>query len=168
MDAYIQASVDRLLENGQAPSDGMLFLGNWHDAMPRMVFSDPVLKSVDRNVWAVIRTTSGAGSMTAFPGYREIAARANIQSDATVARAIAILRITRWLSLCVRVRDRATGRFRGNVYALHDEPLPLVDALHLDPEYMDFLRRCTRQTNKQVRAVALGRLPPSRMICGPA
>ena len=70
-------------------------------------------------------------------------------------RSIAILRATRWLTLCARVR-KTSGRFRGNVYALHDEPLPLVDALHLDADYMSFLRHSLGHGHARVRRVAQG------------
>jgi hypothetical protein len=66
---------------------------------------------------------------------------------------LAILRLTRWITLHQRVRD-AKGRWRGNVYILHDEPLPLADTLHLDPEYMAFLRTATTHRHRRVQTVA--------------
>ena len=57
--------------------------------------------------------------------------------------------------MCARLRE-ASGRFRGNVYALHDEPLPLVDALHLDPDYMTFLQQSLGHHHARVRRVAKG------------
>jgi hypothetical protein len=65
------------------------------------------------------------GGNTAFPSQGAIGRMANIASRSTIARAIAILRATRWLTLCRRVRT-PSGRFCGNVYALHDEPMPLA------------------------------------------
>src|SRR5690606_10337031 len=59
---------------------------------------------------------------------------------------------TRWLTLCRRVRD-IQGRFRGNIYALHDEPLPLADALYLDQEYIQFLEQAQTHAHPQVRKV---------------
>lgn len=154
LERYIQASVDQLLTRGdRVPGDGLLFLGNWHDAMPRLIFQDPVLQPVDTRIWGVIKIAASGAGPTAFPTYRRIAACANVGSDATVARSMAILRATRWLSLCRRVRD-SQGRFRGNVYALHDEPLPLPDALHLDQEYMPFLEQACTHNHPQVRKVA--------------
>jgi hypothetical protein len=66
---------------------------------------------------------------------------------------MAILRITRWLSLCARLRAK-TGQFQGNVYVLHDEPLPLVDALYLDEDYMAFTRQSLQHHHARVRKVA--------------
>jgi len=114
----------------------MLFMGNWHQAIPSLVIQDPVLEPIDKLVWMVIMLHAReTGSRTAFPSYELLASKTNVASTSTISRAIAILRATRWLSLCARSRD-ANGRFAGNIYALHDEPLPLVDALHLDPGYM--------------------------------
>ena len=155
LDAYIEATVDRLLSSGTrgGQDDALLFLGNWHDAMPRLIFQDPVLQPVDTRVWGVIKIAATGTGPTAFPTYKHIAKTANVGSEATVARSMAILRATRWLTLCRRVRDRQ-GRFRGNVYALHDEPLPLVDTLHLDQEYVQFLEQCLQHAHARVREVA--------------
>jgi len=66
-----------------------------------------------------------------------------------------VLRATRWLTLYARVRKRC-GRFGGSVYALHDEPLSLVDGLYLDTGYMTFLRTAQNHAHAQVRLVANG------------
>jgi hypothetical protein len=95
------------------------------------------------------------GGNTAFPGYETIARLANVSSRSTVARAIAILRASRWLTLCTRLR-KPSGRFHCNVYTLHDEPLPLADALHLDRDYMRFLGQAVKHGHARVRSVAQG------------
>jgi hypothetical protein len=59
------------------------------------------------------------------------------------------------LTLCGRLR-KASGRFRGNVYALHDEPLPLADVIHLDGDYMAFLNKAVSHGHARVRTVAKG------------
>lgn len=156
LDAYIEATVARLLArvgDDAPPNDSLLFLGNWHDAMPRLIFQDPVLQPVDTRIWGVIKIAATGAGPTAFPSYRHIAATANVASEATVARSMAILRVTRWLTLCRRVRD-PRGRFRGNVYALHDEPLPLPDTLHLDQAYLRFVEQAAQHAHAQVRKVA--------------
>ena len=142
LEVLIQASLDQLLDETPAKAnEGLLFLGNWHDALPRLLIQDPILQPVDKVVWQVIKLQATAQGATGFPTYDQIARWANVASDATVARAISILRSTRWLTLCVQKARTRKGRFRGNVYALHDEPLALGDTLHLDPEYMQFLCR---------------------------
>jgi len=134
--------------------DARLFLGNPHEACPARLVQDPVLEPVDKVVWLVIwQHGQIAGNNSAFPSYNTIARHANIASPATVSRAIALLRATRWLSVCARVRDGG-GRFRGSVYALHDEPLPLADAMHLDSDYLGFVKAARQHHHARVRKVA--------------
>ena len=157
LDALIEATLERS-EGGsrQSRSDSMLFLGNRHASFPALVVQDPILEPVDKLVWmAIMLQAAETGRSTAFPTYDYIRKTANIASKSTVARAISVLRATRWLTLCARLRENS-GRFRGNVFALHDEPLPLVDALHLDSGYMQFLRESQSNGHARVRAVASG------------
>jgi len=157
LDALIEETAAQVAGTGQRePADRMLFLGNRHHAFPTAVIKDPVLEPVDKIVWMVITLQAGeTGSNAAFPSHGTIGRMANIASRATIARAISILRATRWLTLCRRVRS-PSGRFRGSVYALHDEPLPLVDACHLDTGYRTFLQQAAEHTHRRVRAVAQG------------
>lgn len=154
LDALIRETVARTRGAGDSATvDALLFLGNRHHSFPAMVVQDPVLEPVDKLVWMVIcQSGRDTGAGAAFPSYGDIARLANVSSTSTVSRAIAILRATRWLSLCARTRE-ASGRFGGNVYALHDEPLPLADALHLDPGYMAFLRDAGNHHHARVRRV---------------
>lgn len=157
LDALIQATIERVQrESGSTHTDTMLFMGNRHQAFPTLVVQDPVLEPVDKLVWMVIMLQAQeTGGSTAFPSYEYLAKKTNVSSTSTISRAIAILRATRWLTLCARLRE-ASGRFRGNVYALHDEPLPLADALHLDPDYMKFLQQSLGHHHARVRLVAKG------------
>lgn len=155
LDALIRETIARGRCGGStSAADALLFLGNGHHAFPALVVQDPVLEPVDKLIWMVIyQSARGTGHKGVFPSYADIARSANVSSSSTVSRAIAILRATRWLSLCARSRD-ANGRFAGNIYALHDEPLPLVDALHLDPGYMAFLHDAANHHHARVRRVA--------------
>ncbi len=157
LDTLITATIEHAEKSaGQPASDTMLFLGTRHASFPTLVVQDPILEPVDKLVWMAIRLqASEVGGNTAFPSYAYIAKTANVSSTATISRAIAILRATRWLTLCARVRG-ASGRFHGNVLALHDEPLPLVDAIHLDSSYMQFLRESADHRHARVRAVTCG------------
>ena len=157
LDTLIRETIARTRTSAdRKPADTMLFLGNRHQSFPARMVQDPVLEPVDKLVWMVILlAVSETASAIAFPSYEAIGRQANVSSRSTIARAIAILRATRWLTLCARVRTPA-GKFRGNVYALHDEPLPLADALHLDSGYMAFLQDAQRHRHARVRAVAKG------------
>lgn len=155
LDALIQATVTKVrAQSDPSLPDTMLFMGNWHQAVPAMVIQDPVLEPVDKLVWMVIMLHAReTGGRTAFPDYDTIATKTNVSSTSTVSRAIAILRLTRWLTLCARVRQKS-GRFTGNVYVLHDEPLPLVDVLYLDDAYMAFVTQSQEHHHARVRRVA--------------
>ena len=155
LDALIQETIAQAeASTGQGPADRMLFLGNRHQSFPTAVIKDSVLEPVDKLVWMVIMlSVHETGGNTAFPGYEAIGKMVNVSSRSTIARAIAILRATRWLTLCARLR-KTSGRFRGVVYALHDEPAPLVDALHLDADYMSFLDHSLSHGHARVRTVA--------------
>ena len=157
LDALIREAVARAQAGKEGvEGDTMLFLGNRHQSFPSLVVRDPVLEPVDKLVWmAIMLTVYGSTGNTAFPGHDAIGRIANISSRSTVTRAIAVLRATRWLTLCARVRS-ARGRFSGNVYALHDEPLGLADALHLDDGYMAFLEASLNHVHARVCAVARG------------
>jgi hypothetical protein len=157
LDALIQKTIAQAEASAdKGPADTMVFLGNRHQSFPTAVVKDPVLEPVDKLVWMVIMlAVRETGGNTAFPGYESIGKLANVSSRSTIARAIAILRASRWLTLCARVR-KANGRFRGSVYALHDEPLPLADALHLDSSYMAFLSKALGHGHARVRALAQG------------
>jgi hypothetical protein len=132
----------------------MLFVADRREVIPDGMIQDPTLEPVDKITWMVIkRHAGGTGSSSSFPSYAEICQKANIASKTTVVRCVAILRITRWLTLCARLREPC-GRFRRNIYALHDEPLPLPDTLYLDPQYPPFLDASLTHPHARVRTVA--------------
>src|SRR5690606_36498762 len=74
-------------------------------------------------------------------------------SHETVARALTLLRLTRWLSLVRRRRDPRTGRLKGNLYVLHDEPLTPFEAMQLDPEYLSLVCQALTHASKAVQLV---------------
>ncbi|EGG7906271.1 helix-turn-helix domain-containing protein, partial [Salmonella enterica] len=74
-------------------------------------------------------------------------------SRGTVSRALTMLRLTGWLSLCKRVRDSG-GRVRGNIYAQHDEPLSARDAETFDPGWLDLVADACRHKSRAVNETA--------------
>ena len=106
LDALIRAVVAKVeASEDSGPPDRMVFLGNRHQSFPTAVIEDRVLEPVDKVVWMVISlAVRETGGDTAFPGYEAIGRMANVSSRSTIARAIAILRATRWLTLCARSR----------------------------------------------------------------
>jgi hypothetical protein len=153
----VERSTTALLGRDGKPSDGLVFLGNPQLVFPRLLFEDPVLEPVDRNVWAAIKLAAADGdSITAFPSYEELMRRCNVGSKATISRSLSILRSTRWLTVCKASQRDSHGRVRGNIYALHDEPLQLVETLGLDDVYLDWLENsASGRHTRHPRAIAI-------------
>ncbi|MCY1397358.1 hypothetical protein D3C76_297690 [compost metagenome] len=150
---------------GAVPSeDGFLYSGNRHESVPRALFLDRRLTPLERNAWQVFRLQLNSDGVTAFPTYDQLrpylasmpcAAQA---SHETVARALTLLRLTRWLSLVRRRRDPKTGRIQGNLYVLHDEPLSPFEAMQLDPDYLGLVSQTLAHAAKAVQIVGMNTL----------
>ena len=97
--------------SGTAHNDGFLFSGNRHETVPRRLFLDTRLTPLERNAWQVFRLLLTGDGVTAFPTYDELRPYLASMpctpnaSYETVARALTLLRLTRWLSLVRRRRD---------------------------------------------------------------
>lgn len=147
-----------------APSDGFLFSGNRHESVPRRLFLDRRLTPLERNAWQVFRLMLNQDGVTAFPTYEQLRPWlasmpcAGSASHETVARALTLLRLTRWLSLVRRRRDPKTGRILGNLYVLHDEPLTLFEAMQLDADYLALVSQSLGHSAKAVQVVGLNTL----------
>ncbi|WP_423357508.1 STY4528 family pathogenicity island replication protein [Pseudomonas citronellolis] len=155
--------------------DGFLFSGNRHESVPRALFLDRRLTPLERNTWQVFRLMLNEDGVTAFPTYdqlRPYLASTPCEGQAsheTVARALTLLRLTRWLSLVRRRRDPKTGRLRGNLYVLHDEPLTPFEAMQLDPEYLGLVSHALIHASKAIQRVgyhAIQELGEDPMLCG--
>ena len=154
---FIHRAIERLQQgkDTEREADGLLFCGIWNDSIPRALIRDPILKPTEVRLWAVIRTLVDSNGPAVMPDHATLAEYTNVGSRTTITAALLILRITRWISLCARVRDEH-GKFAGNVYALHDEPVTLADAMHLDPGYVRFLHDMTGHSSDRVRRIARG------------
>ena len=161
--ARFQAALPRLrsLSFAADPGDGIVFAGNAHESVPRRLFLDTRLTPLERNAWQVIRLTLNEDGVTAFPSYQELrpflaSLPGSVQaSDETIARALTILRLTRWLSLARQRRDPTTGRIQGNLYVLHDEPLTTYEALALDPNYLKLVSSALIHASKSVQFLGI-------------
>ncbi|EPZ15042.1 hypothetical protein M622_16890 [Thauera terpenica 58Eu] len=147
--------------SGPLPNDGFLFSGNRHDSVPRRLLLDTRLTPLERNAWQVFRLLLNDDGITAFPTYEALRPYlASLPctpkaSHETVARALTLLRLTRWLSLVRRRRDPRTGRIQGNLYVLHDEPLTPFEAMQLDPDYLGLVSQALTHASKAVQRVGL-------------
>jgi len=165
LNELLDSALNKLTAEPAKPSatrtDGFLFSGNRHDSVPRALLLDRRLTPLERNAWQVFRLMLNDDGMTAFPTYEQLrpwlasAPCAGAASHETVARALTILRLTRWLSLVRKRRDPKTGRILGNVYVLHDEPLTLFEAMQLDPDYLQLVSQSLNHAAKAVQVVGI-------------
>jgi len=144
-----------------AAGDGFLYSGNRHESVPRRLFLDRRLTPLERNAWQVFRLMLNDDGVTAFPTYEQLRPWlasmpcAGQASHETVARALTLLRLTRWLSLVRRRRDPKSGRILGNLYVLHDEPLTPFEAMQLDADYLQLVSQALGHSAKAVQLVGL-------------
>ncbi|WP_443218347.1 STY4528 family pathogenicity island replication protein [Pseudomonas sp. SBT1-2] len=144
---------------GQA--DGFIFSGNRHDSVPRALLLDKRLTPLERNAWQALRLMLNDDGITAFPTYDQLAPWlasmpcTDRASHETVARALTLLRLTRWISLVRRRRDPPTGRIQGNLYVLHDEPLTLFEAIQLDQDYLGLVSNALAHASKSIQRVGV-------------
>lgn len=163
-------------------TDSFLFSGNRHDSVPRALLLDRRLTPLERNAWQVFRLMLEDDGVTALPTYDQLAPWlasmpcASRASHETVARALTLLRLTRWISLARHRRDPRTGRILGNLYVLHDEPLTPFEAIQLDADYLELIGQALTHASKTIQRVAvtalqeltqdpmlLGQMLPSRL-----
>ncbi|WP_248746203.1 STY4528 family pathogenicity island replication protein [Pseudomonas sp. MWU12-2037] len=142
------------------PDDGFVYSGNPHDSVPRKLLLDRRLTPLERNTWQVIRLLLQGDGITTLPTYEHLrpylatspcAAQASCE---TVARALTLLRLSRWLSLVRRRQPGNAGQWQGNMYVLHDEPLSPSEALHLDADYLELVSQSLVHASKALQRVA--------------
>ncbi len=151
----IETEINRLSRdtlNDSKQTDSLVFIGNWQDAIPRSIWVDALLSAIDVRCWGVIRTQAVSGSAVML-SLNNLLKDTLGYSNATVSRVIFILRLSRWISLCSTLRTE-TGKFRGNVYAVHDQPISLEDTLYLDSNYIEFVKKQTSHSNQAIRNLA--------------
>lgn len=139
--------------NGTEPV-ALLMLQPISDELPSALIEDGDLAPVDKVIWLVLMSRAcDADGVTVLPTHLELAKRTNVAATDTVARALAILRCRRWLSVC-HTSWRKGGQRKGSAYALHAKPLPIVDTIYLDPHYRTFLEGLSGQRHSRVRKAA--------------
>lgn len=137
------------------PEYAVLFTGNWQSAIPNQLICHPDLSPAEKITWQVWRLAiTNPGRPGASPRSSDLMRHINC-SKPTLTGTKAMLRVTRWATLCRSVRN-LRGRFLGDIYLLHDEPMSLAATIELDPEYLRFLDRIisSEKKNKRLRAAA--------------
>lgn len=141
--------------------DGFVFSGNWQQTVSKALFFDRRLTPLERNAWQIIRMMLEPDGITALPAYDELRPfltsmpYAEKASYETVARALTILRLTRWLSLS-KYRRSKDGAKQSNLYILHDEPLTPFEAIRLDENYFALVCQSISHASKAIQKVATG------------
>lgn len=163
LSALFDEALSQLRSRPDVPpsGDGFLYSGNRHESVPRALFLDRRLTPLERNAWQVFRLWLNDDGVTAFPTYDELrpflaSMPCAVQaSHETVARALMLLRLTRWLSLVRRRRDPKTGRILGNLYVLHDESLTPFEVMQLDPDYLALVSHSLTHAARAVQIVGI-------------
>lgn len=134
-----------------------IYYGDNHPLPPALLL-DRRLTPLERNTWLVLRwlITERQVKTPRYQDLQPCLATSPCGSQAsreTIARALNVLRTTRWLSLVDRSRD-TQGCLRGCVYVLHGDPLTPAEQLELDTGYAALLQQNLTHATKGVRDVA--------------
>lgn len=139
---------------------GLLFFGNQHETVPTRLLFDPYLTSRAKLAWQLIKYKAREFQSGMFPSYEVLAKLLSdkpydnaLLSRKLVSQTLLLLRLTRWLTLCETVRNEQ-GQVMGNFYILHDEPMPIIDTIQLNHDYIALLEKSIHHKDSFVRAVA--------------
>ncbi|HEN8797530.1 TPA: hypothetical protein U8251_000042 [Pseudomonas putida] len=151
------AAHGKLAVSTEEPAVRTIYYGD-NNPLPQTLLLDRRLTPLERNTWQVLRwlITERQVKMPRYQDLQPYLATSPCGAQAsreTIARALNVLRTTRWLSLVERSRD-ANGCLRGCVYVLHGDPLTAAEQLELDSGYAALLRQNLSHATKGVRDVA--------------
>ena len=136
-----------------------IYSGLKQEIVPQRLLLDSRLTPLERNGWLVFKMLLDKEGYS-VPRYQDLQPYlAQIPygeqaSRETISRVIAILRMTRWVSLLAQGRDSDTGRIVGNMYILHEEPVTVQEAEMIDPGYAELVTKNLHHSIKSVRIVA--------------
>lgn len=140
----------------EEPAVRTIYYGD-NNPLPQTLLLDRRLTPLERNTWQVLRWLITERKVKT-PRYQDLqpylatSPCGTQASRETIARALNVLRTTRWLSLVERSRD-ASGCLRGCVYVLHGDPLTAAEQLELDSGYAALLQQNLSHATKGVRDV---------------
>ncbi|MFJ4387078.1 STY4528 family pathogenicity island replication protein [Pseudomonas sp. NPDC089408] len=152
-----QAAQAKLAEAAAAEAPIRTIYYGDNDPLPMKLLLDRRLTPLERNTWQVLRwlITERRVQTPRYQDLQPYLATSPCGTQAsreTIARALNVLRTTRWLSLVERSRD-AHGCLRGCVYVLHGDPLTAAEQLELDSGYRSLLLQNITHATKGVRDV---------------
>jgi len=157
----IESAIDNarqmlVLSPSDSPSSGvMIKMGQQFQLSPIAMLYDQAVGSHALHVYIYLRSVLDT-DISPMPTYDAMEEQIPL-SRATIATAITRLRIARWMAKCMTVRE--SGRVKGSVYAIFDQPLGLYEISLFDPDYIDLLETsaCTHRS-LGVREAATGAL----------
>lgn len=155
---YVDSLISALPERAGAGDEqfGLVYLGNVHDAIPRLLILDKALRLEERCVWQVMRVNiTDPGRPASLLTQPQLSHQCCVDVK-TLRLYLHCLRATRWITRCALVIGR------GTIWALQDEPLSLADTLELDPDYMQFIDKCAVSRHKRLRDLGQGILETLR------
>ena len=151
---YIEKARQDLLSNGSEDTGALLFLGEVQDPIPRTLIIDPNLNAIDIRIWMLLRISIANPVLPGkLPSQKELSGLI-LCSEMTVWSSMQILRLNRWLTLCERVNDKNQMN-RGNIYAIHTEPMTISDTLKLDNNYIEFIEQSLNSKTKRIKNNAM-------------
>ena len=148
------------ITHSQTKENGLLFFGNQHETVPARLLFDPYLTARAKLAWQLIKYKAREFKAGLFPSYEVLGELLSNKTYADgklsrklVSQTLLLLRLTRWLTLCETVRNEQ-GQVMGNVYLLHDEPMPIVETIQLNNDYLKLLESAVSHHDVAVRNVA--------------
>ena len=120
-----------------------------------MLVRDPFLSDSAKIQWLYLAQEARQQPQRAIamPSIQQTA-KALHQARGTVIRDRLLLRICRWVSAVRPVRDPDTGRFLGQIYAMHGEPVQWHAATQYDEHYVELIERSTTHQDRRVQRAA--------------
>jgi len=117
----------------------LLFLAPQTPPLPAALIGDTALAPMDKLIWLILRKRlEEASEEPTLPSHRALARTTGIVTRRSVATSLAMLRCRRYLSVCASAWHGGDKKV-GKAYALHARPLPITDALFLDPGYGSYV-----------------------------
>ena len=151
---YIEKARQDLLTSGSDDTGALLFMGEMQDPIPRTLIIDPSLNAIDVRIWMLLRISIANPILPGkLPTQKELSASIS-SSKMTLWSSMQILRLNRWITLCDKVRD-SHGQNRGNIYAIHTEPMAIADTLQLDNLYIEFIEQSLNSKISRVKNNAM-------------
>lgn len=146
----------------------ILFTGNIHHNVPHALLFSTDIGPTEKTIWQLMRALITNNQLASSAPRRIDIAAAVPCTEPTVTKSRYALRVNRWLTFCDRVRNG--GRVVGDIYMLHEEPLPLYETIIIDPSYDLFLREVvdsTKRHSKQTVALAQASLDEIAALVDP-